>query len=306
MKLAIFNPILASKTLEDSLQYMVSLNVKAMELGCGGYPGTAHADVGELYKDAGKREKLLDLFRKYGVEISALSVHGNPVHPDKTVAGKAAAELDKAVDVAHKMGVPVVVGFSGCPGDGQSKCPNWVICAWPTEFGELLEWQWNEVLIPYWKAAAKTAAAAGVKIALEMHPGFSVYNPSSLMRLRKAAGNAIGANFDPSHLIWQGVNLPDAVKYLKGAIFHVHAKDTMFNENVKNYKGVLDTDPYEGLENRSWFFRSVGYGQGDFKGLIAALRMTGYDGPISIEHEDPLYAPEEGLEKAVRNLQAIL
>ncbi|GHV02914.1 xylose isomerase [Clostridia bacterium] len=306
MKLAIFNPILYHMTLEESLKYMVSLGVKAMELGCGGYPGTKHADVSELYKDADKRKRLQDTFAKYGVEIVALSVHGNPVHPDRKTADTAAAELDQAITLAHQMNVPTVVGFSGCPGDGVSKCPNWVTCAWPTEFGQLLEWQWNEVLIPFWKAKAKAAADAKVRIAIEMHPGFTVHNPSSMMRLRRAAGDAVGANFDPSHLIWQGVNVAEAVKYLKGAIHHVHAKDTMFNENIKAYKGVLDTDPYEGVESRSWFFRSVGYGAGDFKGLISSLRMTGYGGPVSIEHEDPLYSPQEGLERAVRNLQGLL
>ena len=203
-----------------------------------------------------------------------------------------------------------VVTFSGCPGDcPESKRPNWVTCAWPGDYSEILEWQWNEVLIPYWKEAAAIAQSYGVKkIAFEMHPGFCVYNPESLLRLREAVGDIIGANFDPSHLIWQGIDPVAAIRALKGAIYHFHAKDTKIDPYNAAVNGVLDPKTFNDISVRSWAFRTVGYGNdmNYWKDMISNLKMTGYDGVISIEHEDGLMSVKEGLEKAVSFLKEIL
>ncbi|WP_281533047.1 sugar phosphate isomerase/epimerase family protein, partial [Anaerocolumna aminovalerica] len=172
-----------------------------------------------------------------------------------------------------------------------------------------LDYQWNEVLIPFWKGAAAEAANYGVnKIALELHPGFCVYNTATLLRLREAVGNAIGANFDPSHLFWQGIHPAEAIKALKGAIYHFHAKDTKVDAVNTHINGVLDTGSYGGLSDRSWLFRTVGWGHDadQWKEIITALRLIGYDGAISIEHEDAFMSIEEGLEKAVAFLKDII
>ncbi len=306
MILSVFNPILYSMSLEESLKYLKSLGVDAMELGCGGYPGTTHADVSEFVKSDKKIAELKNLFEKYEMKISALSVHGNGVHPVKKVADKATFELESACAVANKLGVDRVVTFSGCPGDGKSDTPNWVATCWPPEYIKLLEWQWNEVLIPYWAAQNKIAKDAKVKIALEMHPGFMVYNTETMMRLRKAAGEFIGANFDPSHLLWQGIDPAEAIRQMGEAIFFFHAKDTMFNYSKKNFKGVLDTSSFTSEAERSWIFRTVGCGHCNFKEMITSLRMIGYDYALSIEHEDSLMTPKEGLEKAVKNLKDVM
>ena len=146
------------------------------------------------------------------------------------------------------------------------------------------------------------------KIAFEMHPGFAVYNPETLLRLREAGGDIIGANFDPSHLFWQGIDPVCAIKVLKGAIHHFHAKDTKIDEYETKINGVLDTKSLADIENRSWIFRTIGYGHdaGVWKDIISALKLTGYDGAISIEHEDALMTPTEGLEKAIAFLKDIL
>ena len=174
---------------------------------------------------------------------------------------------------------------------------------------KILDWQWNEKLIPYWKKAAAFAGEHGVnKIALELHPGFCVYNTSSLLRLREAVGPAIGANFDPSHLIWQGMDPVEAIRALKGAIYHFHAKDTRVDPRNKAINGVLDTGHYGNLSDRSWTFRTVGYGH-DYiywKNMISMLKCVGYDGAISIEHEDALMSPEEGLDKAIEFLKDVI
>ncbi|MEE1284198.1 MAG: sugar phosphate isomerase/epimerase, partial [Acutalibacteraceae bacterium] len=206
MKIGVITNLLGNLPFEEALQYFVSKGIEMVEIGCGGYPGTQHADPDVLLNDDAKLEEFKALIKKYNVEISALSCHANPVHPDKAVAKEFDDAMRKAVLLAEKLGVHQINTFSGCPGDSENaKYPNWVTCPWPNEFGEMLEWQWNEVLIPYWKEFVAFAKAHGVdKIALEMHPGFCVYNPETLLKLRAAVGPEIGANFDPSHLIWQG------------------------------------------------------------------------------------------------------
>ena len=214
---------------------------------------------------------------------------------------------------AAAFGIDTMLALTGdhpvvgdCP---ESKRPNWVTCAWPGDYSEILEWQWNEVLIPYWKEAAAIAQSYGVKkIAFEMHPGFCVYNPESLLRLREAVGDIIGANFDPSHLIWQGIDPVAAIRALKGAIYHFHAKDTKIDPYNAAVNGVLDPKTFNDISVRSWAFRTVGYGNdmNYWKDMISNLKMTGYDGVISIEHEDGLMSVKEGLEKAVSFLKEIL
>jgi sugar phosphate isomerase/epimerase len=203
----------------------------------------------------------------------------------------------------------VVTTFSGCPGDhAGAKHPNWVAYYWPPDFQEILAWQWNDVAIPYWQEQAHFAADHGVKIALEPHPGFLVYHPESMLRLREAAGETVGCNFDPSHFFWQGIDPRQALHVLAGAIHHVHAKDTGLHPVLAPRHGLLDTKPSSQPRDRSWIFRTVGYGHGEefWCGFISTLRMIGYEGALSIEHEDPLMTPAEGLRKAVTFLQRLI
>ncbi|MBR2957290.1 MAG: sugar phosphate isomerase/epimerase [Clostridia bacterium] len=307
MKIGVITNLLGNKPFEEALEYFVSKGIEMVEIGCGGYPGTDHADPDVLLNDEAKLEEFKALIKKYNVEISALSCHANPVHPNKEIAKEFDSAMRKAVLLAEKLGVHQINTFSGCPGDcEESKNPNWVTCPWPNEYGEILEWQWNEVLIPYWKEFVEFAKAHGVdKIALEMHPGFCVYNPESLLRLRAAVGPEIGANFDPSHLIWQGIEPVAAIRALEGAIFHFHAKDTKVDKYNTAVNGVLDTKPYSDEIHRSWVFRSVGYGNDEtyWKDIISNLRMIGYDYAISIEHEDSLMSQNEGFSKAIDMLK---
>ncbi len=308
MQLSVVNGVFGGVSLDESLKFLSDKGVKQLELGVGGYPGTVHADAKVLIKDAKKRKELMDTFAKYGMTISALSVHGNCVHPNKEVAAKFEEDFRAACVLAGQIGIDRIVTFSGCPGSDESaKQPSWVTCAWPPEYLEVLDYQWNEVLIPYWKEAVKFANENGVKkIALEMHPGFCVYNPETLLKLRKAVGDTIGANLDPSHLLWQGMDIIDVIYELKDAIYYFHAKDTELNMRNVRKNGVLDTKHYSDLENRSWVFRTMGYGTDNWKQIISALKVVGYDDSISIEHEDALMAPFEGLEKAIDYLKPML
>lgn len=310
MKLGVLTVALSNMSLEDALAYLHERGVQTAEIGAGGFPGKAHLDPEKLLGNDTAIAEIKGLLGKYEMEISALSTHGNAVHPDKKIAEEFHRDFENTVLLAEALGVDTVITFSGCPGDcAESKYPNWVTCAWPDDFQAILDYQWNEVLIPYWKKEAEFAKSHGVtKIAFEMHPGFCVYNPETLLRLREAVGEIIGANFDPSHLWWQGINPVEAIRALSGAIHHFHAKDTYLDETNAAVNGYLDTKAYSDILGRSWTFRTIGYGHDvkEWKDICSMLRATGYDGAISIEHEDALMSPEEGLNKAIEFLKEIL
>ncbi len=310
MKLSVLANLYGAKTLDETLKILSGLGVHTVEIGAGGYPGKAHCNPAELLADEKKYDEFVATFKKYDVEICALACHGNPVHPNKDIADGYDKDFREAVLLAEKLGVDTVITFSGCPGDHEgAKLPNWVTCAWPEDYIEILNWQWEEKLIPYWKKTAAFAKEHGVShIAFEMHPGFCVYNPETLLKIRAAVGDVIGANFDPSHLIWQGIDPVAAIRALKGAIYHVHAKDTKIDKYNTAINGVLDTKHY-GLElERSWVFRTVGYGNNEtyWRDLVSNLRLCGYDKVLSIEHEDSVMSIDEGLRKAVSFLQDII
>ena len=310
MKLGVFTTLLSNLSLEEALKYFTSLGIEMVEIGCGGYPGNAHADPEILLNDEAKFNEFTALLKKYNVGVSALSCHSNPVHPNKEEAAVADKTIRNTILLAEKMGLDQINTFSGCPGDHEgAKYPNWVTCPWPNDFLEILDWQWNQVLIPYWKDLVAFAKAHGVnKIGLELHPGFCVYNTDTLLRLREAVGPEIGANFDPSHLIWQGMEPVAVIRALGDAIFHVHAKDTRLDKYNIARTGVLDTKPYADEIHRSWIFRSVGYGNDAlyWKDIVSNLRLVGYDHVLSIEHEDSLMSQNEGLTKAVNLLKDVL
>jgi sugar phosphate isomerase/epimerase len=306
MKIGVFTALFGRKTLDETLDIVSSLGLGAIELGTGNYPGAPHVPVDTLLENVKERTEFLAKILGAGLSISALSCHGNPLHPQKKIALAHHDTLRKTVKLAKLLKVDTVVCFSGCPGDhDRAKSPNWVTCTWPTEYAEMLEWQWSKVAVPYWKVEAKHAEQHGVRIALEMHPGFLVYNTATMLALREACGPTIGANFDPSHLFWQGIDPLVSLRALEGAVFHVHAKDTFLDPINFPRNGGLDTTSYTKVKARSWSFRTVGYGHGEtfWRDFAATLRLIGYDGVVSIEHEDPLMSTDEGLRRAVEVLR---
>jgi sugar phosphate isomerase/epimerase len=311
MKLGVLTVLYADRPLEAVLDLAREAGLDCVEIGTGNYPGGDHIQLDQLLSSEASRHDYLAAVESRGLEISALSCHGNPLHPRPEVARASHDVYRRTVELAGKLGVPCVNLFSGCPGDSEgARYPNWVTCAWPTEFGELLEWQWREKVIPYWKEQAAFAARNGVRLGFEMHPGFAVYNPATLLRLREACGETVGANFDPSHLFWQGIDIETAIGELgkAGAIHHFHAKDTGINRANAARNGVLDTTPLDQVGRRSWIFRTVGYGhsQIEWKRIITALRLAGYDGVLSIEHEDALLSVDEGFRKCVAFLREVM
>ncbi|GGN53191.1 sugar phosphate isomerase/epimerase family protein [Oceanobacillus indicireducens] len=310
MKLGVFTVLFNEKPFEEMLDHVKQAGLQAVEIGTGGNPGTAHCDVDELLASEDKRKEFIDKVHSRGLTISAFSCHDNPVSPNKEHAKKSHDTFVKTVKLAQMLDVPVVNTFSGTPGAHEdSKYPNWPVTPWPTEYTDILNWQWEKKLIPYWKEQAQFAKDHGVKVGLELHAGFLVHTPYTLLKLRDATNDAIGANLDPSHLWWQGIDPVAAIKILgkENAIHHFHAKDTYIDQDNVNMYGLTDMQPYADVKTRAWSFRSVGYGHSiqEWSNIVSALRTYGYDYVMSIEHEDPIMSIDEGFRAAVRNLKAI-
>jgi len=308
MRVGCFTALLSQFPLEKVLEKLKTLGISTVELGTGNYPGGPHCSL-DMLTSKTKLTEFKKLIADHGFTISALSCHGDPLHPDAAFAKKNQEVSRKTIQLAEKLEVPVVIDFSGCPGDSdKSKYPNWVTCPWPPHYLEILDWQWNKKVIPYWTKQAKFASDHGVKVAIEMHPGFVVYNPETMLRLREITGPSVGCNYDPSHMFWQGIDPIAAIRLLGDAIFHVHAKDTQIYDVNLPMTGVLDTKKYTDERKRSWIFRTVGYGHSNqwWTEFISTLRMFGYDYVLSIEHEDSLMSADEGLTKAASFLNNIM
>jgi sugar phosphate isomerase/epimerase len=310
MKLGVFTPVFGGMPVNEMLAKVRALEkVQAIELGTGGWPGRDHLDIDALLGKPSCAAEYRKLIADAGLSISALSCHANPLHPDPAIARAADDLFRKTVRLAGRLDVRVVVTFSGCPGDSDTAAhPNWITTPWPPEFLDVLEWQWEKKAIPYWCGAARFAGEHGVRVALEAHPGFIVYNVDTALKLRQAVAPNLGINFDPSHFFWQGVDAPSAIRALGDSIFHVHAKDVALDPANVAVNGVIDTKSYRRMPERSWLFRSVGWGHDEleWKRIVSALRMVGYDHVMSIEHEDALASVDEGLRAAVDLLARVV
>jgi len=304
MDIGVHTPPLYDRSFEEALSVLSEMGVDAVEPGVGGYPGDEHLPRREYLDDEDAQAELREMLDEHDMRISALATHNNPLHPDDEQAETADAELREAIELAAQLDVNTVTCFSGLPAGGPNdETPNWITAPWPQDHADAHEYQWEDVAIPYWEEIAELAEEHGVDVAIEMHPNMLVYEPHGMLRLREATGERIGANFDPSHLYWQGISITDAIRLLgeEDAIHHFHAKDTKVYEEQAREKGVLDTTSYTDEKDRSWIFRSIGYGHGEshWKDVVSTLRMVGYEGALSIEHEDSLTSSLEGLEKAV-------
>jgi len=310
--IGVFDPVYEKLSLDEMLDKVSALGLEAMEIGTGGYPGTNHCPVAELLDDPAKAKAWKKKFEDRNIRVATFSCHGNPIHPDAKHAARDVESFRRTVLLAERLEVKVIVGFSGCPGGSPTDVqPNWITYRWPPEYKEMLEWQWKEKVIPYWKEAAKFAREHGIKrLAFEMHPNFVVYNPKTLLQLRDAVGEEIGANCDLSHLFWQGCDPVEVIHLLgkNGALFHAHMKDTvLFPENVGRF-GVLNfAFSTEELPDASETFRAVGYGHSAslWKAILQAYMDVDYEGILSIENEDPILSGEVGVERAAYVLKNV-
>ena len=310
--IGVFDPVYKNLSMDAMLDKVSALGLEAMEIGTGGYPEAHHCPIDELLADASKAKAWQKKFEDRGIHVATLSCHGNPIHPDPKHAARDAETFRNTVLLAERLEVKVIVGFSGCPGASPSDTqPNWITYRWPPEYAEMQDWQWKEKVVPYWKEAAKFAREHGIrKLAFEMHPNFVVYNPRTLLKLREAVGEEIGANCDLSHLFWQGCDPVEVIHFLgkQGAIYHAHMKDTAFYPDNVNKYGVLNfAFETKDLPLASETFRAVGYGHGAevWKSIMKAYMDIGYQGIFSIENEDPILAGEVGVERAAYVLKNV-
>lgn len=312
MEISIFSVVYKDLSLNDALDKIKEKGISSVEVGSGGFIGKEHCNPEELLRDKDKIKKFTEEFSMRDMNIASLSCHGNPLHPDKKLAGEYHQDIKASIDLASELGIEKIVTFSGCPGDCEnSKYPNWPVSPFPEDLQSVFNWQWETKLIPYWKNMGKYAEDKGVKIAMELHGGYSVHSPYTMIKMREETEcKSIGGNLDPSHMWWQGINPAKAVRYLseKDCLFHFHAKDAFIDPEQVSYYGVTDMQSFGVTYGRGWQFRTVGFGH-DLKvwaDIFSTLRATGYDGEISIEHEDSYMSVEEGLKKAVANLNQVV
>ena len=312
MELSIFSVVYKDLSLEEALDRIKQKGIDCVEVGAGGFIGKEHCNPGELLKNEDELKRFKEAFTNRDMNIVCLSCHGNPLHPQKDLAQMYDRDIREAIDLASKIGIEKIVTFSGCPGDSEnSRYPNWPVSPFPEDFQSVFEWQWNKKIVPYWKLLGNYAEDKGVKIAMELHGGYSVHTPYTMIKMRQETGcKFIGGNLDPSHMWWQGIDPVKAIRYLnmQECLFHFHAKDAFIDPEYVSYYGVTDMQSFGVAYGRGWQFRTVGFGH-DLKvwsDIFSTLRATGYDGIISIEHEDSYMSVEEGLNKATSNLKQVV
>jgi sugar phosphate isomerase/epimerase len=307
MKIGMNTDSLGSLSFEAVLDAAAELGLDCVEFATGNWSSAPHIDIDALLRSAKARDAFTGAVRARGLSISALTCNGNSLHPG--ASGRAHDKVvRKTIELAPQIGVDHVILMSGCPGAKGDKHPNWITVAWPPETTEILEWQWNEVVIPYWRELVKFSASKKIRhLCLELHGGQNVYNVETLFRLRKAAGDIVGVNFDPSHLLWMGADPIAAIEALGPAIFHVHAKDTRIDKRLAGLNSRIETKTSDRARERSWNYVTLGYGEDEsfWREFCLALRRVGYDSALSIEHEDMMLSPMEGMRKSVDLLRGV-
>lgn len=307
MKLGFVSDSLGGMTFDGLLDSAARLGVSGVEVNTGGWSTAPHFDLKTMKASADARRAFTRAFETRGLEIIALNANGNPLHPTQPEQGEC---LKDTIRIAGEMGIKTVCTMSGLPaGRNGDLMPNWVVSSWPPETQEILRYQWEEKLLPFWTEIVVLAKDCGVeRIALELHGNQCVYNVPSLLKLRAAVGPIVGANLDPSHLFWMGANPLVAAEALGEAVYHVHAKDTMLNAAVQATTSLLENGSLMDIPARSWSYITLGFGHGEewWRQFCYRLKMADYDGWLSIEHEDVLLNSLEGLEKSVALLKGVM
>lgn len=308
MRIGLNTDSLGHLPFDEALETAAHLGVETVELCCGGWSSAPHVNLDLLLEKESERKNFLAKIRDRGLEIDALNCSGNQLAP-----GERGKSNDRVVrntmKLANLLDVHRVVMMSGLPGGPGDKNANWITTAWPPECHEILRYQWEEVAIPYWRELVNYARENGIeKICVEQHAHQLVYNTETLLKLRDAAGEIVGVNFDPSHALWMGGDPLRAIRHLRGAIYHVHAKDTRVDPHNSEINTLLETKSNERVSERSWNYVTLGYGHSElwWRDFVVQLRQNGYDDVLSIEHEDFNLPPVVGVQKSVTLLRQVI
>jgi sugar phosphate isomerase/epimerase len=307
MKIGMVTDSLGHFSFDAMLDTAAKLGIRGVEFNAANWTSAPHLNLKSLLGSASARKTFAAAVKQRDLDIIALNANGNQLHP--TEGDKQSEALHDTIRLAGELGVDNVVLMSGLPeGAPGDKMPNWVVSSWPPETQTMLKYQWEERAFPYWAKLATFAKEHGVKkLAVELHGNQLVYNVPTLLRLRKEIGPIVGANLDPSHLIWMGADPLAAIDALGSAILHTHAKDTFINTPVCATTSRLENGSLMDIPARAWSYITLGYGKDQqfWKDFCYRLRMVGYDGWLSIEHEDVMLSRLEGVRKSVELLQAV-
>jgi sugar phosphate isomerase/epimerase len=308
MRLSICTDCLSGLSLERMLDRVAAMGVQGVEMTTGGWSPAPHLRTSELLADAGKRRDLNAAMASRGIELAVLNVSGNPLDP-RELGARHRADTDRTIELAGELGVKKIVLMSGLPpASPGDRIPNWITytVSWPPTLKDCLDYEWNEVAIPYWHGLVEKAKAQGIeRFALENFSSMLVWNPETLFRLRDAVGPMIGLNLDPSHLIWMGADPIAAARVLGPAIHHVHGKDVRLERGLVEVNGLLETKPVEDVANRSWNYVAVGCGRDLqwWNEFFSVVRMMGYDDWVSLEMEDLTMSVDAGIATSIEALQ---
>lgn len=308
MKIGMVSDSLGHLPRRTMLEKAAAMGVKGIEFNAANWTAAPHLNLKKMLASAGERRDLQSALEQHGLELIALNANGNQLHP--TEGQQQSEALHDTIRLAGEFGVETVVLMSGLPeGCAGDRMPNWIVSSWPPETQTILKYQWQERLLPYWANLAEFAREHGVKkLAVEIHGNQLVYNVPALLRLRKEIGPIVGASFDPSHLMWMGADPLAAIDALGPAIHHTHAKDTFINKPVCAVTSRLENGSLMDIPGRAWSYITLGYGNGEswWRDFCYRLRMVGYDGWLSIEHEDVMLSRAEGVRKSVALLRNVM
>ena len=308
MKIGMITDSLGALSFDELLDTAAKLGIELLEFAAGNWSKAPHLALDRMLDSALVRREFVAKLRRHGISISALNCSGNPLHPGEI--GERHREVTrKTIALAGLMGVERVVMMSGCPGGPGDANANWVTTSWPPETQTILRYQWEDVLIPYWRELVDYARDRGVdKLCLELHGHQNVYSAATFFRLRDAVGETIGVNFDPSHLLWMGADPLAAIAALGPSIYHVHAKDTRFEPQALALDGCIEIRPAEDFAHRTWNYVTVGRGHDEtwWRRFCRALTAIGYEDVLSIEHEDLTLPPIEGVTQSVALVRRVI
>jgi len=308
MKIGMITDSLGDMAVEELVKTAAELGIERLEFAGGNWSRAPHLKLDRMLESESARREFLARLRDHGIALSALNCSGNPVHPGEH--GRRHREVtEKTIKLASLLGVERVVMMSGCPGGPGDANANWVTTSWPAEMQTILHYQWEEVLIPYWRGLVTYANGLGIrKLCLELHGHQNVYSVETFQRLRNAVGDTVGVNFDPSHLMWMGADPLKAIAALDGAIYHVHAKDTRIDPGIAGLNGRIEFKTNDRASERAWNYVTLGLGRDEawWRNFCAALRAVGYDDVLSIEHEDVTMTPLEGVRRSVELLKRVI
>jgi sugar phosphate isomerase/epimerase len=341
MKIGFLIAPYAQKSLPEVLTFLKKEfpGLSCIEIGVSLY-GVAHCDPPRLARDQGQREAFEKTIAGAGFQLSSLSAHGNPLHPDPAVAQTSVSRLRDAIALMSKLDacllrdaagkpVRVVNCFSGLPAADvtvdsggkatqRGKVPGWQVAPWPDEHYDAYRAQFAYAA-GVWRELVKEARDAGVALALELHPNMLAHNPETYLELLEKAGDdgtTLGLNFDPSHFFWRNMDPIHMVRYLNRTlgthpIKHCHGKDAYADPYNMAIQGNHSMTPYSKEADRVWRFVAIGEGWDPVNGphdlnwwcrFITELQLWGYDHVMSIEHEDSRKSFAEGLGKALQIL----